>query len=58
MKGTIGDIFVDNTVQTIVGYEISDGLFADLYKGRSAVLENNILAECQDVVIIEGRLSS
>ena len=58
IKGTIGDIYVDNLVQTIVGYEISDGLFADLYKGRRAVLENNILAESQDVVIIEGGMLS
>lgn len=54
IKGTIGDIFVDNLVQVIVGYEISDGLFADLYKGRNAILEDNILAEGQDVVVIEG----
>ncbi len=54
IKGTIGDIFVDNLVQVIVGYEISDGLFADLYKGRNAIFAENILAESQDVVVIEG----
>ncbi|NLM21154.1 MAG: hypothetical protein GX207_05325 [Peptococcaceae bacterium] len=58
IKGTIGDIYVDNLVQNIVGYEISDGLFADLYKGRNAVFQNNILAESQDVVIIEGGVLS
>ncbi|RJE48345.1 MULTISPECIES: PRC-barrel domain-containing protein [unclassified Dehalobacter] len=54
IKGTIGDIYVDNTVQKVLGYEISDGLFADLMKGREAVFEENILCESQDVVVIEG----
>jgi len=54
IKGTVGDIFVDNLVQHVLGYEISDGLFADLYNGREAVFEKNILAESQDIVVIEG----
>jgi len=56
IKGTIGDIYIDNPVQVIVGYEISDGLFADLFKGRNAVLEENILAQSQDVIVIERGL--
>jgi uncharacterized protein YrrD len=58
IKGTVGDIFVDNSVQNVLGYEISDGIFADLFKGREAVLEENILAESQDVIVIEGGSSS
>ncbi|UWG95761.1 PRC-barrel domain-containing protein [Dehalobacter sp. DCM] len=54
IKGTVGDIYVDNQVQKILGYEISDGLFADLLKGREAVFEENILGEDLDVVVIEG----
>ncbi len=54
IKGTVGDIFVDNLVESVVGYEISDGLFADLFKGREAIFEENILAEGQDVIVIEG----
>jgi len=54
IKGTVGDIFVDNLVQKIVGYEISDGVFSDLFKGRDIILEKNILAESQDVVVVEG----
>lgn len=54
IKGTVGDVFVDNLVQDVLGYEISDGLFADLFRGREAVFEENILAEGQDVVVIEG----
>lgn len=54
IKGTVGDIYVDNQVQKILGYEISDGLFADLLKGREVVFEENIIGEGQDVVVIEG----
>lgn len=53
-KGTVGDVFVDNKVQTVLGYEISDGLFADLLNGREAVFEENIIAESQDVIVVEG----
>ncbi|NLI91812.1 MAG: hypothetical protein GX434_06265 [Peptococcaceae bacterium] len=54
IKGTVGDIFVDNLVENVLGYEISDGLFADIFKGREAIFEENILAESQDVIVIEG----
>ncbi|RNC29321.1 MAG: hypothetical protein AWM53_00674 [Candidatus Dichloromethanomonas elyunquensis] len=54
IKGTVGDIFVDNLVENVLGYEISDGLISDLFKGREAVFEENILAESQDVIVIEG----
>lgn len=54
IKGTIGDVYVDNTVLKVLGYEISDGLFSDLYNGREAVFEENILAESEDVIVIEG----
>lgn len=54
IKGTVGDVFVDNLVKIVLGYEISDGLFADLFNGREAIFEENILAESQDVIVIEG----
>jgi len=54
IKGTVGDVFVDNIVENVMGYEISDGLFADLFNGRETIFEENILAESQDVIVIEG----
>jgi uncharacterized protein YrrD len=54
IKGCIVDVFVDETMQEILGYEISDGLFADLLNGREAILEENILVEGKDVIVIEG----
>jgi len=54
IKGTIEDIFVDNLVNKVLGYEISDGLFSDLFKGRQAIFAENILAESEDVVVVEG----
>lgn len=54
LKGTIGDIFIDDTFKKVTGYEISDGLFSDLFEGRSAILEKNIIAEGKDVIIVEG----
>lgn len=52
--GTVGDIYVDNTFREVTGYEISDGLFADLFDGRGAILEGSIIAEGKDVIIVEG----
>lgn len=52
--GTVGDIFVDNLFEKVTGYEISDGLFADLLDGRGAILEESIIAEGKDVIIVEG----
>lgn len=54
IKGTVGDVFVDNLVQTVLGYEISDGLFADLLNGREAIFEESILAQSEDLIVIEG----
>lgn len=54
IKGTVEDVFVDNLVHDVLGYEISDGLFADIFQGREAVFEEHILAESEDVIVIEG----
>lgn len=54
IKGTVGDVFVDNLVKIVLGYEISDGLFSDLVNGREAIFEENILAESHDIIVIEG----
>ncbi len=52
--GTVGDIYVDNTFREVTGFEISDGLFADLLDGRGSILEESIIAEGKDVIIVEG----
>lgn len=54
LKGRVADVFVDNLAEIVVGYEITDGLLADLVNGRDMILEKNILAESQDVIVIEG----
>ncbi|ADY56246.1 PRC-barrel domain protein [Syntrophobotulus glycolicus DSM 8271] len=54
VKGCIVDVFLDEGWQEILGYELSDGLFADLLNGRQAILEKNILLEGKDVIVIEG----
>jgi len=54
IKGTVGDIFTDDLVNIVVGYEITDGLFSDIFNGRGAILEKNIIAEGKDVIVIEG----
>lgn len=54
LKGKVGDIFVDGQFRNVIGYEISDGLFADLVDGRGAIFEENIIAEDKGVIIVEG----
>lgn len=55
LKGTVGDVFVDDEMKNVLGYEISDGLFSDLFQGRGAIFEENILAEGEDIIVVEGR---
>lgn len=54
LRGQVDDIFVNEKITAVLGYEITDGLFADITKGREVVLEENILTEGQDVIVIEG----
>lgn len=51
--GTIDDIVVEGNAGSIVGYEISDGLFMDMLVGRKIVTTSNILTNGQDAVIVE-----
>lgn len=54
-KGTIDDVFLDDSMQTVVGFEISDGLFADLVHGRGAILQNHVMVDGKNVLIVDDR---
>lgn len=56
-QGTIEDVLLDDAVEHIVGYEISDGLFADLFYGRGAIWQNNVMVDGKDVLIVDDRVS-
>lgn len=51
-KGTIEDVFLDDSTERITGFEISDGLFADLFVGRSSVSEQQVVVDGTDVLIV------
>ncbi|HVJ50463.1 PRC-barrel domain-containing protein [Desulfitobacterium sp.] len=56
-KGTIQDVFLDDSADSIVGFEVSDGLFSDLIQGRGAILQENIMVDGKDVLIVEDQVS-
>lgn len=50
--GTLVDIFFDETTGTVEGYEVSGGLFADAYSGRSFVPALHALTIGEDVAFV------
>ncbi|KTE89747.1 PRC-barrel domain-containing protein [Desulfitobacterium hafniense] len=56
-KGTIEDVFLDDSAENIVGFEVSDGLFSDLLDGRGAILQADVMVDGKDVLIVEDQVS-
>jgi uncharacterized protein YrrD len=56
-KGTIEDVFLDDSAESIVGFEVSDGLFSDLLEGRGTILQENVMVDGKDVLIVEDQVS-
>lgn len=56
-KGTIEDVFLDDFVENIVGFEVSDGLFSDLTEGRGTILQANVMVDGKDILIVEDQVS-
>ena len=57
-RGTIEDIFLDDSAEQIVGFEISDGLFADLMEGRGAIFKQHFMVYWKDILIVDDQVSS
>ncbi|MHB8125135.1 MAG: PRC-barrel domain-containing protein [Desulfitobacteriaceae bacterium] len=56
-QGTIEDIFLDDAAEHIVGFEISDGLFADLIEGRGAIFKQHVMVDGKDILIVDDQVS-
>ena len=56
-QGTIEDVFLDDSAENIVGFEVSDGLFSDLIAGRGTILLENVMVDGRDVLIVENQVS-
>lgn len=56
-RGTIEDAFLDDSLEKIVGFEVSDGLFADLLHGRGTILKPHVLIDGNDVLIVDNQVS-
>ncbi|MHB1407586.1 MAG: PRC-barrel domain-containing protein [Desulfitobacteriaceae bacterium] len=57
LRGTIEDVFLDDSAQHIVGFEVSDGLFADLIHGRGAILQQQVMVDGKDILIVDDQVS-
>ena len=56
-RGTIEDVFLDDSVEKMVGFEVSDGLFADLLHGRGTILRPHVMIDGNDVLIVDNQVS-
>ncbi|WP_100372003.1 PRC-barrel domain-containing protein [Bacillus sp. FJAT-45037] len=50
--GLVEDVYFDEEVGTIVGYEVTDGLVADLVEGRKVILPKGPLVISKDNAIV------
>ncbi|MBM7660714.1 uncharacterized protein YrrD [Bacillus mesophilus] len=51
--GIVDDVYFDANLGTILGYEVSEGFFADLSEGKKNVKTNHPLQFGEDIVLIE-----
>jgi uncharacterized protein YrrD len=56
-RGTIEDVFLDDSVEKMVGFEVSDGLFADLLHGRGTILRPHVMIDGKDILIVDNQVS-
>lgn len=56
-RGTIEDVFLDDSLKKMVGFEVSDGLFADLLHGRGTILKPHVMMDGNDVLIVDNQVS-
>jgi uncharacterized protein YrrD len=56
-RGKIEDVFLDDAVEKMVGFEISDGLFADLLHGRGTILQSHVMIDGKDILIVDNQVS-
>ncbi|SPF52079.1 PRC-barrel domain protein [Candidatus Desulfosporosinus infrequens] len=56
-RGTIEDVFIDDSVEKIVGFEVSDGLFADLLYGRGTIFRPHVMIDGKDILIVDNQVS-
>ncbi|MBM6619692.1 PRC-barrel domain-containing protein [Bacillus suaedaesalsae] len=51
--GIVEDVYFDENLGTIIGYEVSEGFFADITEGKKVVKTANPLQFGQDIILIE-----
>lgn len=54
-RGKIEDVFLDDSGERIVGYEVSDGLLADLFQGRGTILQQHVIVDGEDVLVVNDQ---
>lgn len=54
-RGKIEDVFLDDTGERIIGYEVSDGFLADLMQGRGTILQQHVVADGEDMMIVDNQ---
>lgn len=51
--GIVEDVYFDEKLGTIIGYEISEGFFADISEGKRVIKTNSPLQFGKDITLIE-----
>ncbi|WP_449537082.1 PRC-barrel domain-containing protein [Ferdinandcohnia sp. Marseille-Q9671] len=51
--GLLEDVYFSEELGTIIGYEITDGFFADITEGKKVVKTNQPLKISEDVIVVD-----
>lgn len=54
-RGRVEDVFLDDSGERIVGYEVSDGFLADLFQGRGTILQQHVIVDGEDVLVVDDQ---
>lgn len=54
--GSIDDVLIERETRRVVAYEVSGGIFQDLYKGQADVPVDHIISIGKDVVVVPASL--
>jgi len=50
--GLLEDVYFTEEVGTIIGYEVTDGFFADITEGKKVIKTNEPLKIGEDVIVV------
>jgi uncharacterized protein YrrD len=51
--GLLDDVYIQESVGTIIGYEVTDGFFTDITEGKKVISTNKALRVGKDAIVVD-----